>query len=279
LVNALELDNQDFEGIFKLLLGQFGINELRFNLPKYFASLDSTHWLKESILSSIKSAVMHASKIDDISSIASKIFENENVHKMPEIITDLGSGTVDINVSLVPELYYKIISEISGIEINDDEDLFTTIRSLSEAKTEFDKFASAIEDVNNTGYGIVLPEFEDMTLEEPEIVKQAGAYGVKLKASANSIHLIRASIDTEINPIVGTAERSQEMIKYILEEFEDDPKRIWQSNMFGKTLYELVNDGLHAKLEHISEESRAKLSDTLSRVINESSNGLICILL
>lgn len=279
LVNALELDNQDFEGILKLLLGQFGINELRFNLPKYFASLDSTHWLKESILSSIKSAVMNASKIDDISSIASKIFENENVHKMPEIISDLGNGTVDISISLVPELYYRIISELSGIEINDDEDLFTTIRSLSEVKTEFDKFASAIEDVNTNGYGIVLPDYEDMTLEEPEIVKQAGAYGVKLKASANSIHLIRASIDTEINPIVGTAERSQEMIKYILEEFEDDPKRIWQSNMFGKTLYELVNDGLHAKLEHISEESRAKLSDTLSRVINEGSNGLICILL
>ena len=118
-----------------------------------------------------------------------------------------------------------------------------------------------------------------MTLEEPEIVKQAGAYGVKLKASANSIHLIRASIDTEINPIVGTAERSQEMIKYILEEFEDDPKKIWESNMFGKSLYELVNEGLHAKLEHISKESRAKLSDTLSRVINEGSNGLICILL
>lgn len=279
LVNALELDNQDFEGIFKLLLGQFGINELRFNLPKYFASLDGNHWLKESILSSIKASIMNASKIDDINEIASSLFENENVWKMPEVVCDLGNGTVDINVSLVPELYYKIISELSGIEINDDEDLFTTIKSLSEIKSEFDKFAQAIDDVNSTGYGIVLPDYEDMTLEEPEIVKQAGAYGVKLKASAPSIHMIRASIDTEINPIVGTEERSQEMVKYMLEEFEDDPKRIWQSNMFGKTLYELVNDGLHAKLEHISQDSRAKLSDTLSRVINEGSNGLICIIL
>ena len=222
---------------------------------------------------------MNASKIDDINGIASSLFENENVWKMPEVVCDLGNGTVDINVSLVPELYYKIISELSGIEINDDEDLFTTIKSLSEIKSEFDKFAQAIDDVNSTGYGIVLPDYEDMTLEEPEIVKQAGAYGVKLKASAPSIHMIRASIDTEINPIVGTEERSQEMVKYMLEEFEDDPKRIWQSNMFGKTLYELVNDGLHAKLEHISQDSRAKLSDTLSRVINEGSNGLICIIL
>ncbi len=279
LINALELDNEDFEGILKLLLGQFGINELRFNLPKYFASLDSGHWLKESIISSIKSSILNAAKIDDINGIASVLFENENICKMPDVISDLGSGTVDINISLAPDLYYKVISELSGIDINDDEDLFTTIKSLSEAKAEFDKFAKAIEDVNNNGYGIVLPDYEDMTLEEPEIVKQAGAYGVKLKASAPSIHMIRASIDTEINPIVGTAERSQEMIKYILEEFEDDPKRIWQSNMFGKTLYELVNDGLHAKLEHISQESRAKLSDTLSRVINEGSNGLICIIL
>ena len=279
LVNALELDNQDFEGIMKLLLMQFGINELRFNLPKYFASLDSTHWLKESIISSIKSSIVSASKIDDVNLIAKELSKNENIYKEPEIVSDLGNGTVDVNVTLMPDLYYKVISEFSGIDINDDEDLFTTIKSLSATKKEFDKFAQAIEDVNNGGYGIVLPDVDDMTLEEPEIIKQAGAYGVKLKASAPSIHMIRASIDTEINPIVGTAERSQEMIKYILEEFEDDPKKIWQSNMFGKTLYELVNDGLHAKLEHISQESRVKLSDTLSRVINEGSNGLICIIL
>lgn len=279
LVNALELDNQDFEGIMKLLLGQFGINELKFNLPKYFASLEGSHWLKEGIISSIKTSLVKANKIDDIQDIVKALENNENVYGTPEIISDLGNGTVDINISLVPELYYKVISELSGIDIKDDEDLFTTMKSLSETKAEFDKFAQAIEDVNNGGYGIVLPNVEDMTLEEPEIVKQAGAYGVKLKASAPSIHMIRASIETEINPIVGTEERSQEMIKYILEEFEDDTKKIWQSNMFGKSLYELVNEGLHAKLEHISPESRMKLSDTLSRVINEGSNGLICIIL
>ena len=150
---------------------------------------------------------------------------------------------------------------------------------LADSKREFDKFTSAIDDVNRTGYGIVLPDVEDMTLEEPEMVKQAGAYGVKLKASAPSIHMIRASIETEIKPIVGTAEQSQEIVKYMLDEFEDDPKKIWDSNMFGKSLYELVNEGLHAKLEHISPESRVRLSDALSRVINEGSNGLICIIL
>ena len=125
----------------------------------------------------------------------------------------------------------------------------------------------------------MLPDVDDMTLEEPEIVKQSGAYGVKLRASAPSIHMIRAQIETEINPIVGTQEQSQEIIKYMLEEFEDEPKKIWESNMFGKSLYELVNEGLHAKLEHISEDSRTRLSDTLTRIINEGSGGLICIIL
>jgi len=279
LVNALELDNQDFEGILQLLLGQFGISEIRFNLPKFFASLDSAHWLKNSIYSSIRSYISKLEKIDDIENTINILSENENIYGKPIITSDLGNGIIDITISLLPELYFKLISEICGISITNDEELFRTLSLLSDSKAEFDKFSKAIEDVNRDGYGIVLPEVEDMTLEDPEIVKQAGAYGVKLKASAPSIHMIRASIETEINPIVGTAERSQEMIKYILDEFEDDPQKIWQSNMFGKTLYELVNEGLHAKLEHISPESRSKLSDTLSRVINEGSNGLICIIL
>lgn len=279
LVNALELSTEDFEGIMKLLLGQFGINEIRFRLPKYLSSLDDTHWLKQSILSSIGEASSRISKTDDAEICLNVLSQNENVSERPEIEYDLGSGTADIKVKLLPDLYYKIMSEICGMEISDDEALFSNMKMLAESKREFDKFTSAIDEVNRTGYGIVLPDVEDMTLEEPEMVKQAGAYGVKLKASAPSIHMIRASIETEIKPIVGTAEQSQEIVKYMLDEFEDDPKKIWDSNMFGKSLYELVNEGLHAKLEHISPESRVRLSDALSRVINEGSNGLICIIL
>lgn len=279
LVNALELSSEDFEGIMKLLLGQFGINEIRFRLPKYISSLDENHWLKQSILNSISEASSKISKTDDAEICINVLSQNENVSEKPEIEYDLGSGTADIKVKLLPELYYKIMSELCGIEITDDEALFSNMKMLADSKREFDKFTSAIDEVNRTGYGIVLPDVEDMTLEEPEMVKQAGAYGVKLKASAPSIHMIRASIETEIKPIVGTAEQSQEIVKYMLDEFEDDPKKIWDSNMFGKSLYELVNEGLHAKLEHISPESRVRLSDALSRVINEGSNGLICIIL
>ena len=279
LVNALELTDEDFEGIFKLLLGQFSVNEINFRLPKYLSSLEDDHWLKSSIVSSIKSSCDCVIKIDDIEECLEELSKNDYVCGVPKSICNLGNGKIDVDVSLNEDLYYKIISEFCQTEITDDEALFLNIKKLSEVKREFDKFTSAIDEVNETGYGIVLPEVDDMTLEEPEIVKHAGAYGVKLRASAPSIHMIRAQIETEINPIVGTAEQSQEIVKYMLEEFEDDPKKIWQSNMFGKSLHELVNEGLHAKLEHISEDSRARLSDTLTRVINEGSNGLICIIL
>lgn len=279
LINALELSNEDFEGIFELLLGQFSINEIKFTLPKYITSLDANHWLKISLLSSIKCAIADIEKIDDAKACIDILKENENILNMPRLCSNLGTGEVEIIIDLIPELYYQIMSELCGIEIKDDEDLFLNIKELAEIKKEYSKFADAIYDVNESGYGIVLPDVDDMVLEEPEIVKQAGSYGVKLKASAPSIHLIRASINTEINPIVGSAEQSEEIVKNMLEDYEDDPKRLWESKMFGKSLFELINDALHTKLDHISPESRSKLSNTLSRVINEGSNGLICILL
>ena len=279
LVNALELTNEDFSGIFELILGQFNISEIRFNLPKYLCSLDKDHWLRASLLSSIKSGIVGIEKIDDIKSAVNIISENEYITKPLFVSSDLGTGIIDIDVKLSDELYYQIMSEICDIEIKDDEDLFLNIRELAEVKKEYEKYREAISEVSEGGYGIVLPEVGDMTLEEPEIVKQAGGYGIKLKASAPSIHLIRATINTEISPIVGNAEQSEDIVKNMLAEFENDPSKLWESNMFGKSLYELVNDGLHSKLEHISTESRNKLSNTLSRIINEGSKGLICILL
>ena len=279
LVNATELNQEDFDGIIQLLLGQFKVTEMRFNLPKYLTSVDSSHWLKESLLNTIKSSITDINKIDDARECVRLLVENEYISNEPTLECNLGTGEIDIQIELLPELYYKVMSELCGIEIKNDEDLFLNIRHLSEIKKEFDKYSNAIDDVNRNGYGIVLPAMEDMTLDEPEVSRQAGGYGVKVKASAPSIHLIKANIETEVSPIVGTAEQAQEIVKNMLEEFEDDPQRIWETNMFGKTIFELVNDGLHTKLEHISQESRLKLSDTLTRVINEGSNGLICIIL
>ena len=193
--------------------------------------------------------------------------------------TDAGRGCATLAVTLPDSLYYSTISAMTGIEMKNEEELLGALNRLSEAKREFDRYRDAIAAVNADGYGIVMPEAGDLTLEEPQIVKQAGSYGVRLRASAPSIHMIRAQIGAEINPIVGTEEQSEEMVNYLMEEFESDPASLWQSNMFGRSLYELVNDGLHAKLGHMPDDARKKFGETLSKIINEGSQGLICIIL
>lgn len=279
LINAQELSLEDFEGIFRLILGQFKINEIKFTLPQYISSLENGHWLRESILSSIKNSLTDVRKIDDALKIGEVLKENENILEEPTVRCDLGGGEVNVDLKLKDTLYYQIMSEICQTQIKNDEDLFLNIKELAEIKKEYDKYSEAIKSVDDTGYGIVLPEIKDMTLGEPEMVKGAGGYGIKLRASAPSIHLMRAEINTEISPIVGTGEQGEEIVSSMLSEYENDPKHLWESNMLGKSLYELINDSLHAKLEHISSDSQKKLSSTLSRIINEGANGLICILL
>ena len=168
---------------------------------------------------------------------------------------------------------------MTGLEISSEEEMIRTLSELASVKKKYDRIADALESAEEKGYGIVMPDVADLKLEEPEIVKQPGGYGVKLRASAPSIHMIKAGIETEISPVVGTEQQSEDLVKYLLSEFEENPGKIWESNMFGRTLYELVNDGLHAKLENMPDDAREKLSETLGRIINEGSGGLICIIL
>ena len=191
----------------------------------------------------------------------------------------MGTGKAKLSLSMEDSLYFDVICELTGLEIRGEKELISLLRELAAIKEKYDKVAAALAQVNETGYGIVMPDVEDLHLEEPKIVKQSGGYGVKLRAAAQSVHMIRANIETEINPMVGTEQQSEDLVRYMLKEFESDPRSIWESNMFGKSLYELINEGLHTKLEHMPEESRKKLSETLERIINEGSNGLICILL
>jgi len=168
---------------------------------------------------------------------------------------------------------------MTGLDISSEEEMIRTLATLAQTKKKYDRIAEALEAAETRGYGIVMPEVSDLKLEEPEIVKQPGGYGVKLRASAPSIHMIKAGIETEISPVVGTEQQSEDLVKYLLAEFEENPSKIWESNMFGRTLYELVNDGLHSKLENMPDDARDKLSETLGRIINEGSGGLICIIL
>ena len=192
---------------------------------------------------------------------------------------DLGSGRIIIDVTVQPNLFYKILGEQTGLDIADDAGLLRSMLELAEIKRKYDRISAALDEVEATGYGIVMPGIDELRLEEPEMVRQGGRYGVRLKASAPSIHMLKANITTEVAPVVGSEKQSEELVSYLLDEFEEEPGAIWQSNIFGKSLHELVNEGLHNKLFKMPPEARGKLQETVERVINEGCSGLICIIL
>lgn len=279
LVNCLELNAEDIKHILELILLEFPVTEIGIELPEWTLALDTEHWLNTSLREAVIECAGNIKKTGDVSSVFSQLRADGNVKSAELNSIDLGSGAAKIELKLTDGLYYKIISELTELNIGNDEELISTLRNLASIKQKYDKVASALDDVAETGYGIVTPDIDDLRLEEPQIIERPGGYGVRLRASAPSIHMMRADIETEINPVVGSEQQSEDLVKFLLNEFEEDPRRIWESNMFGKTLYELVTEGLHTKLSHMPAESRAKFSETLSRLINEGSGGMICIIL
>lgn len=279
LVSCIDLDAEDICHILELVLHEFPVCEVRISLPEWITTLTNGHAIKISLIEDIKSCAKKITKAGDIRDAFSSLSENEYIKSTTINEIDLGTGCATLSISMKDGLYYSVISELTGFNISGEEELITLLKSLAEMKERYDRIEAALDEAEEGGYGIVMPDIKELRLDEPEIVKQAGGYGVRLRASAQSIHMIRANIETEINPIVGTEQQSEDLVKYMLKEFEEDPQRIWSSNMFGKSLYELVNEGLHSKLEHMPEASRKKLSETLERIINEGSGGLICIIL
>lgn len=279
LVNCMRLDGDDIRHILELVLMEFPVREINVKLPEWVRALEPSHKLREALEGFALERAARVTKIGDINSMVVPPYDTEYLKNASVDSIDLGNGTASVSFELPDGLYYKTISELVGLDIANEEKLITLLRELSAMKEKYDRVSAALDEVNEKGYGIVMPEVSDLKLEEPEIVKQAGGYGVRLRASAPSIHMIKAGIETEISPVVGTEQQSEELVKYMLKEFEEDPGKIWESNMFGKSLYQLVNEGLHSKLGHMPEDARAKLSETLSRIINEGSGGLICIIL
>ena len=192
---------------------------------------------------------------------------------------DLGNGNVDISISLKDELFYQVLTEITGEEISDEGKLFAKLIEFSRVKKEYDKLEYALHEVKEKGYGIVNPTVDDLILEEPEIIKQGSKFGVRLRAKAPSLHMIQINTETEIAPIVGSEKQSEELVNYLLSEFEEDKKKIWDSNIFGKSVHDLVNEGLQNKLAKMPEDAQEKIQETLQRIVNEGSGGLICIIL
>ncbi len=279
LVNCLELNTEDICHILEMILMEFPVREVAVELPGWISALEPDHPLALSLRESVLACATQVTKVGDLATAFSALTENENVESASVVETDLGSGRARLAVRLPEALYYRTLGELTGFAIENEAALVSLLRELASTKKEYDKIADAMAAVNEKGYGIVTPELSELKLEEPEIIRQNGGYGVKLKASGPSIHMIRATIETEISPIVGTEQQSEELVKSMLRQFESDPARLWESNLFGKSLHELITEGLHAKLDHMPDDARRKLGETLQKVINEGSGGLICIIL
>ena len=277
--DCTNLSTDDINNIFGRILYEFPVERININFPGWIDGLNYEHELKQELFKEIKDAFKDITTIKTINTGISRIKQTEIIVKTTIDKIDLGTGSVSIEITLNNNLFYKILTEITGIEIKNEADLFTTMENLANVKKEYDKVSMALQEVRQKGYGIVMPSMEELILDEPEIVKQGSRFGVKLKARAPSIHLIRADIETEVSPIVGSEKQSEELVNYLLSEFENDPIKIWESNIFGKNLHELVNEGLQNKLSRMPEDAQEKLQETLERIINEGSGGLICIIL
>lgn len=278
-VNCLELSEQEIKEIITQVLFEFPVKEISIDLPMWLVSLPEDHWLKSETYKCILDSIEGISFVRDIGAMTEDLQKCEYIIGAAVTCMDLGVGSAWISVDMNNSLFYKIIEESTGIAIESEQGLLSCLKELSAVKKEYERIRSALDEVESTGYGIVMPTIDELSLEEPEIVKQGGRYGVRLCASAPSIHMMKANIKTEVAPVVGSESQSEELVKYLLEGFEEDPQKIWESNIFGKSLNELVNEGLRNKLYHMPTDARMKFQETLERVINEGCNGLLCIIL
>lgn len=278
-VSCMELSENEIKRVLAQLLFEFPIREIKVDIPKWVVKLDKEHWLKSVVFDSIKESAKKVEKIREVQQTIHDLSQCEYIKDAHLTNLDLGRGFATISVGIDPSLFYRVLSEQTEIEIADECELMECINKLSQKQKEFDKIAQAYEQVKETGYGIVMPTIDELSLEEPQIIKQSGKYGIRLKASAPSIHMMRVETKTEVTPIVGSEQQSEELVSYLLKEFEENPEKIWESNIFGKSVHELVNEGLHNKLYRMPSDARRRIGETIEKIINDGCNGLICIIL
>lgn len=278
-VNCMELDETEIKRILAQLLFEFPIREISVDIPKWVVTLPKDNETKSAVFEKIRSSASKIDKIRQIQDALNEIADCEYIEYTRLTDLNLGKGEANVSVAIPKKYFYSVLSERAGLDINDECSLLDCVSELSTKQREFDKIAAAYQQVQDTGYGIVMPTMEELSLEEPQIIKQSGKYGIRLKASAPSIHMMKVNTKTEVTPIVGSEQQSQELVAYMLKEFEEDPAKIWESNIFGKSVHELVNEGLHNKLYRMPSDARAKIGETIEKITNNGCNGLICIIL
>lgn len=278
-VNCLSISESEIQQVLSEVLYEFPVRAVAIDMPGWINSLDRDHWLRTDLMSSVRSAANGIRRIREIGSLVNALAENRYVTEAVTRSINLGTGKTRVRVVLQPDLFYKVLGEKTGLAIRNEADLMNSIADLAEIKGKYEKLSDALDEVERTGYGIVMPSMDELTLEEPELMRQGGRYGVRLTASAPSLHIVKTNITTEVAPIVGSEKQSEDLVRYLLRGFEEEPSSIWQSNIFGKSLHELVNEGLHNKLSKMPLDARDKMRETIERIINEGCSGLICIIL
>lgn len=278
-VNCLLLSEETIRLMLAKLLDMFPLREIGVETAGWLPALEQGHWLKTAVFDAVRTAAEGLSTVRDVRGMPAVLAECPYIREAAIREIALGTGRVVLRLTLDPALFYQILGEETGIGIQSENELFPMLLELSRIRREYERIRPALEEAEATGYGIIMPQADELTLEEPEMIRQGGRYGVRLRASAPSLHIMRAGIQTTVSPIVGSERQSEELVLYLLREFEENPAQIWESNIFGKSLHELVNEGLHTKLAKMPAEARMKLQETLERVINEGCSGLICFIL
>jgi len=278
-IDCLNLNVQSINKVMNGILMDFPISEICFNLPEWILSLDSEHWLRKEVFNAINDSFMDRTTLKSTYDASNRLNTYEFLSKAALNDVRMGTGELTIDIKPADGLFYRIVREETGLEIDGEQRLFAVLKELSGIRSEYLKVEDALAEVRTKGYGVVTPKLEELTLEPPEIVRQGTRFGIKLRASAPSIHMIRADIETEIAPLVGSEKQSEELVNYLLKEFEGKPEKLWESNIFGKSLHELITEGLQNKLYKMPEDAQLKLQETLQKIINEGSGGLICIIL
>ncbi|MCR5307172.1 MAG: stage IV sporulation protein A [Oscillospiraceae bacterium] len=278
-VNCLTLSEETIRLMLEKLLDMFPLREIGVETAGWLPALESGHWLRTAVFDAVREAAADCQTVRDVRGMPEALAGCPYIREAALREIALGTGKAVLRLTLDPALFYQILGEETGIGIQSENELFPLLLELSRMKREYERIRPALEEAEATGYGIIMPQADELTLEEPEMIRQGGRYGVRLRASAPSLHIMRAGIQTTVSPIVGSEKQSEELVLYLLREFEENPAQIWESNIFGKSLHELVNEGLHAKLAKMPAEARLKLQETLERVINEGCSGLICFIL
>lgn len=277
--DCLSLNHDDIVLIMEQLLYEFPVKEITVRLPKWVQTLGVSHWLRNDLDQSIKDAVHSVKRVRDIDGCVMRLGAADHVAKVNVGKVDMATGTAVMDLETTEEAFFEVLGERTGIVLQDKSDILNLMGELVSAKKTYDKFQLALKELEETGYGIVEPTLDDMSFEEPEMVKQGRSYGVRLRATGPAIHLIKTEVETQVSPVIGSEEQGEELVSYLMEKFEDDPKKIWATDLFGKSLKDIVLEGITGKIARMPENARAKMQETLGRVVNEGSGGLICIIL